>query len=71
VGIQIDLRAQEIAALKQATQIDDDAAAVARAARDFLRLNGLRELKAASGNVEFDANRQELEELERGELDTP
>jgi hypothetical protein len=71
VGIQIDLTAQEIAALKHATQLDDDAAAVARAAREFLRLKGLRELKAASGKVEFDDNWQELEERERGELHYP
>jgi hypothetical protein len=43
VGIQIDLTDQEIAALKQATQLDDGGEAVARAAREFLRLKGLRE----------------------------
>jgi hypothetical protein len=64
MNIEIELTAQEIAALRQATQINNDAQAVAKAAREFLRLKGLRELKAVSGKVEFEDNWQELEELE-------
>jgi Arc/MetJ family transcription regulator len=71
VSISIDLTAQEIAALKQVTRLENDAEAVAKAAREFLRLSRLRELKAASGNVEFEANWQELEELELGECGFP
>jgi Arc/MetJ family transcription regulator len=71
VSVTIDLTAQEIAALKQLTKLENDAEAVSKAAREYLRLHRLRELKAASGKVEFDLNWQELEELELGELDLP
>jgi hypothetical protein len=64
MSITIEMSALEIAALKKLTQLDDDAEAVVTAAREFLRLGRLRELKAASGNVEFEANWQELEALE-------
>ncbi|HEY7152972.1 MAG TPA: hypothetical protein VH575_03335 [Gemmataceae bacterium] len=71
MSITIDLTVQEVAALKQFTKLEDDAEAVTKAAREFLRLSRLRELKAASGKVEFEANWQELEELELGESDFP
>jgi hypothetical protein len=71
VSINIELPAQEIAALKQITKLENDAEAVIKAAREFLRLHRLRELKAVSGKVEFEANWQELEELELGESDFP
>jgi hypothetical protein len=67
VSITIDMSAQEIAALKQITKLDNDAEAVMRAAREFLRLSRLRELKAVSGKVEFEDDWQRLEELELGE----
>ena len=63
----IELTAEELAALKQLTKLDDDAEAVARAAREFLRLSRLRELKSASGKVEFDSLWQRLEDLELSE----
>jgi hypothetical protein len=71
VSISIELTSQEIAALKQATKIENDAEAVAKAAREFLRLRGLRDLKAVSGKVEVEENWQELEELELGEAGFP
>ncbi|HBI43701.1 MAG TPA: hypothetical protein DDY78_12750 [Planctomycetales bacterium] len=64
MSITIEMSAPEIAALKQLTRLDNDAEAVITAAREFLRLSRLRELKVASGNVEFEANWQELETLE-------
>jgi len=67
VSIIIDLTAQEVAALKQLTKLEDDAEAIAQAAREFLRLSRLRELKTVSGKVEFESNWQELERLEQGE----
>jgi hypothetical protein len=63
--------AQELAALKQITKLDDEAEAVLKAAREFLRISRLRELKAVSGKVEMEANWQELEELELGEAGFP
>ncbi len=71
MSIRIELTPQEIAALKQATKIENDAEAVAKAAREFLRLRGLRELKAVSGKVEYEENWQELEDLELSESDFP
>ena len=64
MSIDLDLTAQEIATLKQITKLDNEAAAVTKATREFLRLSRLRELKAASGKVEFENNWQELEGLE-------
>jgi hypothetical protein len=65
------LTAQEVAALKQLTKLEDDAEAVAQAAREFLRLRRLRELKTVSGKVEFEANWLALEGLEMSECDFP
>ncbi len=69
--IHIDLTSQEIAALKQITKLQDDAEAVAKAAREFLRVSRLRELKGVSGKVDFDSRWQELEDLELSESEFP
>ena len=71
MSITIEMTPQEIAALKQVTKLDNDADAVLQAAREFLRLSRLRELKAVSGKVEFDPNWQQLEELELNESGFP
>jgi hypothetical protein len=71
VSINIELTAPEIAALKEATKLHNGAEAVAKAVREYLRINRLRELKAVSGKVELEANWQELEDLELGESDYP
>jgi len=71
MSIIIEMSAQELAAIKQLTRLDDDAEAIVKAAREFLRLTGLRELKVASGKVGFEANWQELEELEVNESSLP
>ena len=67
MSITIDMSDLEIAAIKQLTRLENDAEAVMQAAREFLRLARLRELKAASGKVEFDSDWQKLEELELNE----
>jgi len=71
MSITIEMSAQEIAALKQLTRLDNDAQAIVQAAREFLRLTRLRELKAVSGKVEFESNWQELEEMELKESALP
>ena len=63
MSLNIDMTAQEIALLKQIIQLDNDAEAVTKAAREFLRLSRLRELKAVSGRVDFENNWQELEDV--------
>jgi hypothetical protein len=69
--LSIEMTPNEIAALKQLTKLDNDADAVAKAAREFLRLRRLGELKAVSGKVEFQLNWQELEALELRESGFP
>jgi hypothetical protein len=71
VSINIDLTTQEITALKQATKLENDAEAVAKAAREFLRLRRLGELKSVSGKVQFDDGWQELERIELDEAGFP
>jgi hypothetical protein len=71
VSINIELTTQELAALKQATRLENDAEAIVKAAREFLRLRRLCELKAVSGKVQFDDSWQELERIELGESDFP
>jgi hypothetical protein len=71
MSISVDLTVQEVAALKRLTKLENDADAVTKAAREFLRLSRLRELKAVSGKVEFEDNWQELEQLELGECGFP
>ena len=71
MSITVELTTQEIATLKQLTKLEGDAEAVAKAAREFLRMGRLRELKAVSGKVEFQANWQELEGLELLASDFP
>jgi hypothetical protein len=56
--------AHEIAGLKQLTRLENDADAIIQAAREFLRLSRLRELKTASGKVDFEADWQDFEDLE-------
>jgi hypothetical protein len=71
MSISIEMTPQEVASLKQITKLDNDAEAVAKAAREYLRLSRLRELKAVSGKVDYAANWQELEELELAESGFP
>lgn len=71
MGIHVELPAQEVADLRHITKADNDAEAVTRAVHEFLRQNGLRELKAASGNVDFARDWQALEASELSEVDFP
>lgn len=71
MSITIEMSAPEIAALRHLTRLDNDAEAIVQAAREFLRLSRLRELKAVTGKVEFEANWQELEDLELNESALP
>jgi hypothetical protein len=71
VRITIEMLVQEIAAIKQLTGVDNDAEAILKAAREFVRLHRLRELKAASGSVDFQSNWQQWEALELNESTLP
>lgn len=50
--------------------MDDAREAVAKAVREFLRVAGLRELKAASGKVDYAEVGEEMEALELRERPT-
>jgi len=71
MSIDVPLTPQEIGALRRITNAQDDAQAVTQAVREFLRLVHLRELKTASGRVDFEANWLQLEALELAEMELP
>ena len=71
MSITVSMSAQEIEAIKQLTRLDNDADAITQAAREFIRLSRLRELKGASGNVEFELDWKKLEALDLGETSSP
>ncbi len=71
MSVTVDLPAEELAQIRQLTHLNDDAQAVARAAKEFLRLSLLRQLKAVSGKVDFEDNWRELEAAEIAELRQP
>jgi hypothetical protein len=66
--VPVELSDDELAQIKLATNQSDAAAAVTDAAKEFLRINQLRQLKSASGKVDFDLDWRQLESLEFGEL---
>jgi hypothetical protein len=66
--VSVELSDEDLAQIKLATNQSDASAAVTDAAKEFLRISQLRQLKSASGKVEFDLDWQELESLELREL---
>ena len=71
MSLTVDLTSEEVAQIKQITRVQDDAAAVTKAAREYLRLSRLRELKSISGKVDYQDNSEQLESLELGEIGFP
>jgi hypothetical protein len=71
MSIDVPLTPQEVGALKRITNAQDEAQAVTQAVRAYLRLVHLRELKMASGRVDFETNWQQLEALELAEMELP
>jgi len=64
MNLGINLSSDEIEQLRLVTSVTNDAEAVTKAAREYLRLIRLRELKAVSGKVDYDDNWESLESLE-------
>jgi Arc/MetJ family transcription regulator len=64
MSVTVNLSADEVAQIKRATEIDDEKEAVVKAVREFLRVTGLRELKAASGKVDYAGVGEGMEALE-------
>lgn len=71
MSITVTLTSEELAQIKQITKLNSDCEAVEKAVREFLRLSGLRQLKAVSGKVDFEDNWRELESLELDEMAFP
>ena len=62
--VTVNLSPEEITQIKRATELQDENAAVAKAVSEFLRVTQLRELKAASGKVDYLDASEQLEALE-------
>ena len=71
MSITVHLSHDEIAKIKELTRLDDEAEAVSKAAREFLPVASLRQLKTASGKIDFKDNWRELESLELSETQVP
>lgn len=64
MSVTVNLTADEVAQIKRATEVDDEKEAVTRAIREFLRVTNLRELKGASGKVDYAGAEEQMETLE-------
>ena len=71
MSLTVDLTSDEVAQIREVTCLQDDTAAVTKAAREYLRLSRLRELKAVSGKVDYEGESPQLESLELGEIGFP
>ena len=64
MSVTVNLSSDELAQIKRFTELEDEREAVAKAAREFLRVTQLRELKAASGKVDYQDVSESMEALE-------
>ena len=64
MGVTVNLSSDEVAQIKRFTDLENESDAVTKAAREFLRVVKLRELKAASGNVDYQDAGEAMEALE-------
>ena len=64
MGVTVNLSPDEVAQIKRFTDLENESDAVTKAAREFLRVVKLRELKAASGNVDYQDAGEAMEALE-------
>ena len=64
MSVTVDLSAEELAQIKRFTELQNEREAVTKAAREFIRVNQLRELKGASGKVDYSDMGETMEALE-------
>ena len=64
MSITVNLSLDEVAEIKRLTRLDNENEAVAKAAREFLRVVQLQELKAVSGRLDYREVGEDLEALE-------
>ncbi len=68
MSITINPSPEEIAQIKRLTELANETEAVAMAAREFLRVAQLRQLKAASGKLDYSDQSEALEAMELREV---
>jgi Asp-tRNA(Asn)/Glu-tRNA(Gln) amidotransferase C subunit len=64
MSVTVNLSSDEVAQIKRFTDLENEDEAVAKAVREFLRVIQLRELKAVSGNVDYEDVGSHMEALE-------
>jgi len=64
MSVTINLSSDELAQIKRFTELENENDAVTKAAREFLRVAQLRELKAVSGKVDYQDVSNVMETLE-------
>jgi hypothetical protein len=64
MSVTINLSSDEVDQIKRFAELQNETEAVAKAAREFLRMTQLRELKAVSGKVDYCDGGDELEAME-------
>ena len=69
MNLALDLTQDELSELRRHTRVTDDADAVSRAAREFLRICRMRELTSVAGKVDYEENA--WRELDQAELAQP
>jgi len=69
MNVALDLSENELLELRRRTHVTDDADAVSRAVREFLRICRTRELTSIAGSVDYEENA--WRELDQAELAQP
>jgi hypothetical protein len=64
MSVTVNLSSDEVAQIKRFTDLENENEAVTKAAREFLRVTQLRELRTASGNVDYQEVGEAMEALE-------
>ncbi len=64
MSVTVNLSLDEVSQIQRFTELENESEAVTKAAREFLRVMQLRELKAASGNVDYEDVGEAMEALE-------
>ena len=64
MSVTVNLSSDELAQIKRFADLENEDEAVAKAVREFLRVIQLGELKAASGNVDYEDVGSPMEALE-------
>ena len=64
MSVTVDLTLDEVTKIKQFTALASESDAVTKAAREFLRVSELQELKASSGKLDYQEVGDAMEALE-------